>query len=92
MYYVIQLCVGLLYLLLALLILRQVLPFFGKKPSDLEKFVIKITEPIYFAADCFCRMAGVSLCAEGIDPRYPVGASVIMLAVCALRGLGGITL
>ena len=89
MYYITLLCELGLYALLVLLFLRQILPLGGKRATEAERFVLRVTEPVVFAADCFCRMAGICPNRTGIDFRYPMGAAVIMLAVAAFQGLGG---
>ena len=83
-YFVSGVCRGMLYMLLVLLVLRQVLPFLGKRQSEFEKHVEKITQPILFAGDCFCKMMKVSMRPDGIDFRYPVISVFLWLCVIAV--------
>ena len=84
LYFTVALCQGFLYLLLILLLLRQILPFFGKRPSALERRVGSLTQWLLFVGDCFCRMLGIPLHRGGIDFRYPMTAVILWICVMAI--------
>ena len=86
-YFVSAFCRGLLYLLLIALVLRQFLPFVGKRPSEFEKYIEKATHPLLFAGDSFCRMLSIPLYKGGIDFRYPVIALFLWICVIAVEGV-----
>lgn len=73
-----------LYVLLILLLARQILPFVGKRPGEFERKLEMLTRPLLFAGDCFCRMLGIPLDREGIDWRYPVISVIVWIAVMAV--------
>ena len=75
-------CKGVLYLLLIALVLRQFLPFFGKRPSFVERQIEQLTDPILFAGGGICKMLGIPLDGEGIDFRYPITG--LFLWICAI--------
>lgn len=83
-YCVSAICRGILYLLLIALVLRQFLPFAGKRKKEFETYIEKITQPILFAGDCFSRMLKIPLRCEGLDFRYPVISVFLWLCVLAV--------
>ena len=86
-YLVSAFCRGLLYLLLIALVLRQFLPFFGKRPSEFEKHIEKATQPLLFVGDSFCRMLSIPLHKGGINFRYPVIALILWICAIAVEGV-----
>ena len=77
-------CKGILYLLLIAMVLRQFLPFFGKRPSLAERQIKHLTDPIVFAGGCICEMLGIPLDGEGIDFRYPIIELFLWICVIAV--------
>ncbi len=68
-----------LYFGVLLLFLRQLLPLASRRKSELEAYVCRLSEPIFFLADCLCRMLSVNV-NLGIDHRYPVAIGTLALA------------
>ena len=82
-----------LYFGVALLFLRQFLSLLSPSSSGTERLILRLTEPFFWCADCFCRMLGWSPEKQGIDARYPMAIGILSLAALAVAGgmLGGNT-
>ena len=88
LYFLAECCVWLIYLTIILLFLRQILPLFGKKEGPAEAAICRITEPLYWVGECFCRMFGIAVDGGGMDFRYPMAIGLLAFAVLAATGMG----
>ena len=85
LYFLAECCIWLIYLLIVLLFLRQILALFGKKEGQAEAAICRVTEPLRWIGDCFCRMMGIAVDAGGIDVRYPMAIGILAVASLSVQ-------